>query len=205
MNFLFFFFIQGKQNKLFKTMKTITVLLFSLITLNLGSTSTTMMNDNDTFYDYPVKDIDGNDLSLEQYKGKVVLVVNVASKCGYTPQYEGLQAVYEKYNDEGLVVLGFPANNFMGQEPGTEEDIKQFCTLNYGVTFPMSSKVSVRGKDQDPLFGYLTSQPNQDFEGGIRWNFEKFLIDKDGKLQRRFRSGVEPESEELTSAIEALL
>ena len=90
-------------------------------------------------------------------------------------------------------------------EYNSKEDIKQFCTLNYGVTFPMSSKVSVRGKDQDPLFGYLTSQPNQDFEGGIRWNFEKFLIDKDGKLQRRFRSGVEPESEELTSAIEALL
>ena len=103
------------------------------------------------------------------------------------------------------MVLGFPANNFMGQEPGTEEDIKQFCTLNYGVTFPMSSKVSVRGSDQDPLFNYLTTQPNQDFEGSIRCNFEKFLIDKDGQLQRRFRSGVEPESEEITKAIEALL
>jgi len=186
-------------------MKTITLLLLGFLTLNLGNTESTMSNLNYTFYDYPVKDIDGNDLALDQYKGKVILVVNVASKCGYTPQYEGLQAVFEKYNDKGLVVLGFPANNFMGQEPGTEEDIKEFCTLNYGVTFPMSSKVSVRGKDQDPLFGYLTSQPNQDFDGGIRWNFEKFLIDKEGKLQRRFRSGVEPESDELTSAIEALL
>ena len=186
-------------------MKTLLFLLFSLITLNIGQSTETMSTDQNTLYDYVIEDIDGNKIPLGAYKGKVLLIVNVASKCGYTPQYEGLQNIYEAYNDKGLVVLGFPANNFMGQEPGTEEDIKQFCTLNYGITFPMSSKVSVRGSDQDPLFDYLTTQPNQDFEGGIRWNFEKFLIDKDGKLQRRFRSGVEPESEEITKAIEALL
>ncbi len=190
-------------------MKTLLILLFSLITLNIGQPIETMSTDKNTeqntLYDYVIQDIEGNDLSLGVYKGKVLLIVNVASRCGYTPQYEGLQNIYEIYNDKGFVVLGFPANNFMGQEPGTEEDIKQFCTLNYGVTFPMSSKVSVRGSDQDPLFTYLTSQPNEDFEGGIRWNFEKFLIDKEGNLQRRFRSGVEPESEDLTKAIEALL
>ena len=186
-------------------MKTLLFLLFSLITLNIGQPTETMSTDQNTLYDYVIEDIDGNKVPLDAYKGKVLLIVNVASKCGYTPQYEGLQNIYEAYNDKGLVVLGFPANNFMGQEPGTEEDIKQFCTLNYGVTFPMSSKVSVLGSDQDPLFSYLTTQSNQDFEGGIRWNFEKFLIDKEGKLQRRFRSGVEPESQEITKAIEALL
>ena len=160
---------------------------------------------NESIYEFPVTDIDGNEMSLEKYKGKVILIVNVASKCGYTPQYEGLQKIYEEYKDDGLVILGFPANNFNGQEPGTEEDIKQFCTLNYGVTFPMSSKVSVKGEDQDPLFSYLTSLPNEDFEGEINWNFEKFLIDKEGNLTRRFRSKVKPESEELTSAIKSLL
>lgn len=176
----------------------LTVFLSALMTLFNNSV-------NESIYEFPVKDIDGNEMSLEKYKGKVILIVNVASKCGYTPQYEGLQKIYEEYEDDGLVILGFPANNFKGQEPGTEEDIKQFCTLNYGVTFPMSSKVSVKGDDQDPLFSYLTSQPNQDFEGEINWNFEKFLIDKEGNLIRRFRSKVKPESQELKSAIKSLL
>jgi glutathione peroxidase len=173
----------------------------------LLATIMTFLNNSDVegIYDFPVTDIDGNELNLEEYKGKVLLIVNVASKCGYTPQYEGLQAIYEEYEDDGLVILGFPANNFKGQEPGTEEDIKQFCTLTYGVTFPMSSKVSVLGDDQDPLFTYLTSQPNKDFEGDIKWNFEKFLVDKEGNLIRRFRSSVKPESEELTGAIKSLL
>lgn len=173
----------------------------------LLATMMTFLNHSEIkgIYDFPVTDIDGNELNLEQYKGKVLLIVNVASKCGYTPQYEGLQAIYEEYEEDGLVILGFPANNFKGQEPGTEEDIKEFCTLNYGVTFPMSSKVSVLGDDQDPLFTYLTSQPNKDFEGEIKWNFEKFLIDKEGNLIRRFRSSVKPESKELTSAIKSLL
>ncbi len=180
-------------------MKIILTILLA-ITMSLFNNS-----DSKGIYDFPVTDIDGNELNLEQYKGKVLLIVNVASKCGYTPQYEGLQAIYEEYKDDGLVILGFPANNFKGQEPGTEEDIKQFCTLNYGVTFPMSSKVSVLGDDQDPLFTYLTTQPNKDFEGDIKWNFEKFLINKEGELTRRFRSSVKPESEEMTSSIKALL
>ncbi len=166
----------------------------------------TLFTSSDTsIYEFPLEDIDGNEMSLGKYKGQVLLVVNVASKCGYTPQYEGLQAIYEEYEDQGLVIVGFPANNFKGQEPGTEEDIKQFCTLNYGVTFPMTSKVSVLGEDQEPLFTYLTSQPNQDFEGEIKWNFEKFLIDREGNLVRRFRSAVKPESKELTDAIKEIL
>ncbi len=163
------------------------------------------MPTNDTIYDFILTDIDGETMPLIDYQGKVILIVNVASKCGYTPQYEGLQTLFEEYKNDGLVIIGFPANNFMGQEPGSNEDIKQFCTLNYGVDFPMSSKVSVKGKDQHPLFTYLTSLPNQDFDGAIKWNFEKFLFDKEGNLVRRFRSSVKPESEELTSAVKALL
>jgi len=159
-------------------------------------------NDETAFYNFNVQNIDGEEISLSEYKGKVVLVVNVASKCGYTPQYEGLQNIYESHKDDGLVILGFPANNFNGQEPGSDEQIKQFCTLEYGVDFPMFSKVSVKGDDQAELFNYLTSQANPDFEGEIKWNFEKFLIDKNGSLQRRFRSDVKPESEELLSAVE---
>ncbi|WP_018128040.1 glutathione peroxidase [Balneola vulgaris] len=159
----------------------------------------------DSIYEFTRNDIDGNATPLSMYKGKTVLIVNVASKCGYTPQYEGLQKIYETYKDDGFVILGFPANNFKGQEPGTDEEIKQFCTLEYGVEFPMFSKVSVKGDDQDELFTYLTSLENPDFTGEIKWNFEKFLVSKDGTLIRRFRSGVKPESKELTSAIEAEL
>jgi glutathione peroxidase len=160
---------------------------------------------NESIYDFPLTDIDGNEMTLEAYKGNVLLIVNVASKCGYTPQYEGLQSIYEEFKDDGLVVIGFPANNFRGQEPGTNEDIKQFCRLEYGVEFPMAAKVSVKGDDQAPLFTYLTSLENQDFDGDIKWNFEKFLIDREGNLIRRFRSSVKPESETLTSAIKSLL
>lgn len=163
-------------------------------------------NENpNSIYEFKLKNIDGKEVSLDSYKGKAVLIVNVASKCGYTPQYEGLQALYETYKDEGLVILGFPANNFKGQEPGSNEDIKQFCTLEYGVEFPMFSKVSVKGDDQAELFKYLTSLDNPDFTGDIEWNFEKFLISKEGTLQRRFRSKVKPQSEELVSAIESEL
>lgn len=160
---------------------------------------------NESIYDFPLTDIDGNEMTLEAYKGNVLLIVNVASKCGYTPQYEGLQTIYEEFKDDGLVVIGFPANNFRGQEPGSNEDIKQFCRLEYGVEFPMAAKVSVKGGDQAPLFIYLTSLKNQDFDGDIKWNFEKFLIDREGNLIRRFRSSVKPESETLTSAIKSLL
>ncbi len=180
-------------------MKILTMLFLAMI---LQSPS---FNHDDSIYDFPFEDIDGKETSLSEYKGKVLLILNVASKCGYTPQYEGLQAIYEKYKDKGLVIVGFPANNFKGQEPGTEEEIKEFCTLNYGVTFPLASKVSVIGEDQAPLFEYLTSLSNPDFTGDIEWNFEKFLIDREGNLQRRFRSATKPESKELISAIEKLL
>lgn len=164
--------------------------------------STSMSNQNTTLYNFTVDNIDGESVSLSKYKGNVILIVNVASKCGYTPQYEGLQSLYESYKDQGLVILGFPANNFKGQEPGTNEEIKQFCTLEYGVEFPMFSKVSVKGEDQAELFRYLTQQSNPDFTGDINWNFEKFLIDKEGNLKRRFRSGVKPLSDELKEAVE---
>lgn len=173
-----------------------------LLSLIIFTTGLLMTDNTDTsIYNFNLKDIDGNEVSLEQYKGKVLMIVNVASKCGYTPQYEGLQNIYESYKDEGFVILGFPANNFKGQEPGSNEEIKEFCTLEYGVEFPMFSKVSVKGDDQADLFKYLTSQPNPDFEGDIEWNFEKFLISKDGSLERRFRSAVKPESKEITEAI----
>jgi len=173
-------------------------ILSILITLILGIG---MNTNSDSIFDYKMKDIDGKEVSLDKYKGKVILVVNVASKCGYTPQYEGLQKLYERYKDNGLVILGFPANNFNGQEPGSDEEIKQFCTLNYGVGFPMFSKVSVKGEDQAELFSFLTQAQNPDFTGEIKWNFEKFLINKEGDLIRRFRSNVEPESDEIVSAV----
>ena len=174
-----------------------------LITALLALMATTLNTEQRTsVYEFKVQNIDGEEVTLSQYEGKVILIVNVASKCGYTPQYEGLQNIYEKYKDEDFVILGFPANNFNGQEPGSNEEIKQFCTLEYGVEFPMFSKVSVKGDDQAELFSYLTSQPNEDFDGEIKWNFEKFLVDKNGSLQRRFRSNVKPESQELIQAIE---
>ena len=148
-------------------------------------------------YDFKLKSIDGKDFSLKKFKGKKVLIVNTASKCGFTPQYTELQKLSEQYKDK-LVVVGFPANNFGGQEPGTNEDIKSFCHDNFSVTFPMSGKVSVKGLDIDPLFQYLTTAPNPDFTGDIKWNFEKFLIDENGNLIHRFRSAVTPLSPEIT-------
>jgi len=156
-------------------------------------------------HDFEIKTINGEELSLETYKGNVILIVNTASECGYTPQYEALQSVYQSYKDEGLVILGFPANNFGGQEPGSEEEIMQFCQVNYGVTFPLSAKVSVLGDDIDPLFNFLTSQDNQSFTGDIKWNFEKFLINKEGELVKRFRSKIKPDSKELITSIESEL
>ncbi|MCD9188184.1 MAG: glutathione peroxidase [Pyrinomonadaceae bacterium] len=153
-----------------------------------------------------MKDIDGKDVKLDTYKGKVSLVVNTASKCGLTPQYEGLQALYDKYKDRGFVILGFPANNFMGQEPGTEKEIKDFCTLNYKVTFPMFSKISVKGTDQHPFYTYLTNkESNPGFDGDITWNFEKFLVGKDGKVLARFSPKTKPDDPKIAEAIEAAL
>jgi glutathione peroxidase len=151
-------------------------------------------------YEFKLKTIDGQDFSLAKYRGKKVLVVNTASKCGYTPQYAELQKLADLYKDK-LVVVGFPANNFGGQEPGANTEIKTFCQKNYGVTFPLSTKVSVKGDDICPLFKYLTEEPNPDFTGEIKWNFEKFLIDEDGKLIHRFRSEVTPLDSRITTKI----
>lgn len=157
-------------------------------------------------YSFTLKNIDGQDVSLGSYTGKVLLVVNTASKCGFTKQYAGLEALYKKYASKGLVVLGFPANNFMGQEPGSNEQIKQFCTASYGVTFPMFSKISVKGDDQHPLYRYLTEkESNPEFAGAIAWNFNKFLIGRDGKIINRFGSKTTPEDADLLKAVEGAL
>jgi glutathione peroxidase len=150
--------------------------------------------------DFVVKDIDGKDFDLAQLKGKVVLIVNVASKCGYTPQYAGLEKLYEANKDAGLVIVGFPANNFKGQEPGNNDEIKQFCTSKYNVTFPMMSKISVKGDDKHPLYQLLTGE-----KGEVTWNFNKFLIGRDGKLIEHFDSKAKPDDEKLTGAIENAL
>ncbi|HTM50751.1 MAG TPA: glutathione peroxidase [Bryobacteraceae bacterium] len=152
-------------------------------------------------HEFTLPSIDGAPAPLSEYKGKVALLVNVASQCGYTPQYAGLQKLYERYKDKGFVVLGFPANDFGAQEPGTNEEIKTFCTRNYRVTFPMFSKISVKGSGQAPLYKFLTGSGG----GEVQWNFTKFLIDGSGKVIGRFESGVEPDSAELIGAVEKAL
>jgi glutathione peroxidase len=152
-------------------------------------------------HEFTLPAIDGAPAPLSAYKGKVVLIVNVASKCGYTPQYAGLEKLYEKYKDNGFVILGFPANNFGAQEPGTNEEIKTFCSRNYNVTFPMYSKISVTGDDKAPLYQYLTGATS----GEIKWNFTKFLVDGDGKIIARFEPKVAPDSPELIAAVEKAL
>lgn len=154
-----------------------------------------------SFYDFNVIGLDGKSVNLSQFKGKKVLIVNTASECGFTPQYEGLQQLQLKYKDK-LVIIGFPANNFGKQEPGSNEEIANFCSSKFHVTFPMSAKVSVKGDDIDPLFKWLTETPNPDFTGSIKWNFEKFLLDENGQLIHRFRSFTKPMSEDITKAID---
>jgi glutathione peroxidase len=156
-------------------------------------------------YSFTLNSIDGKPAPLADYKGKVVLVVNVASQCGYTPQYSALEATYEKYRDQGFVILGFPANNFGAQEPGTNEEIKTFCTRKYSVTFPMYAKISVKGPDQSPLYAYLTKDTAPGITGDIKWNFTKFLIDRNGNVLQRFEPAVTPDSKEVVSAIEKQL
>ncbi len=158
-----------------------------------------------SLYDFTVKDIDGKIVPLKKYKGKVILLVNTASKCGFTKQYADLVKLATDYTEKGLVVLGFPANNFGQQEPGTNKEIKFFCQENYQVNFPMFAKSSVVGKDQAPLFKFLTTQKNPDFIGPIKWNFEKFLIGQKGELLRRFRSKDNPNGETIIKAIEKAL
>lgn len=156
--------------------------------------------------DFKMKSIDGKEVDLNQYRGKVVLLVNVASKCGATPQYDGLQKLYEKYNKEGFVIVGVPANEFGKQEPGTNEEIAKFCSTEYKVTFPMMAKVVVKGQGISPLYDYLTSKETDPaFAGPIGWNFEKFLISREGKVVGRFKTGVEPSDEKLVGAVKAEL
>ncbi|BCM93721.1 glutathione peroxidase BsaA [Abditibacteriota bacterium] len=158
-----------------------------------------------SFLDFKTESLTGKPVDLSQYKGKVILVINTASKCGNTPQYDGLEKLYKDNVDKGLVIIGFPANNFGGQEPGTNAEIGEFCQKNYGVTFPMMAKTSVKGDDQSPIFAYLTKEANPELTGDIDWNFAKFLISRDGELVARFKSRVQPNSVELGDAIKAEL
>ncbi len=159
-----------------------------------------------SIYQFNMKSIDGQPVKLKHYKGKVVMVVNVASRCGYTPQYAGLEKLYEQYKDRGFVIVGVPANNFAQQEPGTNEEIKKFCSTKYNVTFPMMSKVSVKGDDKTPLYQYLTSATEDpQFGGEIKWNFTKFLVGRDGKLVARFEPAITPDSPQVKAAIESAL
>jgi glutathione peroxidase len=159
--------------------------------------------DDAVLYGFTMKTIDGTPKSLGEYRGKALLIVNTASECGYTPQYAGLEKLYERYRDRGFTVLAFPANNFFGQEPGTDAQIKQFCSSRYGTQFDLFSKISVKGKDQHPLYAYLTNVKG--FEGKITWNFNKFLVDPSGAVVARYPSGVEPTSSELTAKLESIL
>jgi glutathione peroxidase len=157
-------------------------------------------------YDFTLNSIDGQPSPLSSFKGKVVMLVNVASKCGYTPQYSALESTYEKYKDRGLVIVGIPANNFGAQEPGTNEEIKTFCSRKYNVTFPMMAKVSVKGLDQTPLYQFLTDKTLNPTTGGeIKWNFTKFIFDRDGNAIARFEPEVTPDSSQVTAAIEKAL
>jgi glutathione peroxidase len=158
-----------------------------------------------TLYDIPLKDIHGKSTSLKAYKGKTLLLVNVASKCGLTPQYSALEAIQKKYKDKGFVVLGFPSNDFGGQEPGTNEEIQEFCSTKYNVTFPLFDKVHVKeGPEQHALYKALTGE-GAPFPGEVKWNFGKFLISKDGKIVKRFEPPTKPDSTEVTEAVEAAL
>ena len=180
------------------------MLRFLVVLLFLFSTA--LAADKKGVYDFTLDSIDGKPVSLSSYKGKVLMLVNVASKCGYTPQYTALESTYEKYRDRGLVIVGVPANNFGGQEPGTNQEIKTFCTRNFKVSFPLMSKVSVKGDDTTPLYKYLTSAaPNAKTAGGIKWNFTKFLVDRNGNVVSRFEPATTPDSPEVTAAIEQAL
>ncbi|MDA3800213.1 MAG: glutathione peroxidase [Kiritimatiellae bacterium] len=160
------------------------------------------MKISESIYDIGVTTMAGEEITLEKYKGKTILIVNTASKCGYTKQFDGLQELYEAYKDKGFVILGFPSNNFLHQDPGSNKEILQFCKLNYGVTFPMFEKISVKGEGMHPLYVYLTSEVSDpDFAGKITWNFNKFLISKDGQIIDRFKSGDRPMDSKITNAV----
>lgn len=174
---------------------------FTILTTLIIMTSTSIFGQS--IYDYTVKDIDGNDFPMEQLKGKKIMIVNVASKCGFTPQYEQLQAVYEKYKDDGFIIIGFPANNFMKQEPGSNDEIKEFCTLIYGVTFPMMSKISVKGDDMAPIYKWLTEKDLNGYKNSsVKWNFQKYLINEEGLLEMVVKPMTKPDNDKIIEWIE---
>jgi len=178
--------------------------LILILTLCLACAS--LSAEPKSIYQFTMNSIDGQPVSLKSFQGKVVLLVNVASKCGFTPQYTALEAVYEKYKSRGLVIVGIPANNFMSQEPGTNAEIKTFCSTKYNVTFPMMAKISVKGDDQTPLYTFLTGKATDpQFAGDIKWNFTKFLFDRNGNPVARFEPKVTPDSGDVTAAIESAL
>ena len=177
----------------------IIALLSALLVAQVVSAETTS-----SLYDIPLKDINGKPTSLKSYQGKTILVVNVASKCGLTPQYSALEALHKKYQSKGLVVLGFPCNDFNGQEPGSNTEIQQFCSSKYDVTFPLFDKLHVKGPEQHPLYAALTGEKSP-FPGDVKWNFGKFLISRDGKIVKRFEPKTTPDSAEVTEAVEAAI
>ena len=186
-------------------MKLSAILLSATVICGCGSVSSEEVKMPD-FYDIKVSTIDGEAITMGKYKGKVLLIVNTASKCGFTRQYDGLQKLYAEYKDKGLVILGFPSNDFMRQEPGSDSEISNFCRVNYGVEFPMFAKIKVKGDDQHILYKWLTSEKtNPDHAGKISWNFNKFLISREGKVLNRFGSRTEPQDPELVKALEAAL
>ncbi len=172
--------------------------------LGLILMGTTSLLAQSSIYSFGLVGIDGSPMPFDYYRGEVMLIVNVASQCGYTPQYSALESVYTKYKDQGLVVVGFPANNFGGQEPGTNQEIKTFCSRKYNVTFPMYSKISVKGTDQAPLYKFLIKE-DPTHSGDIKWNFTKFLVDRKGNVVRRFEPAVTPDDPQVIAAIEKLL
>jgi glutathione peroxidase len=182
------------------------VTMMKLIFVLLFFAATTVLAADKSVYDFTLHSIDGQPAPLSAYKGKVVLLVNVASRCGFTPQYTALEAIYEKYKDRGFVIVGIPANNFGAQEPGTNQEIKTFCTSKYQVTFPMMAKISVKGDDQAPLYQFLTDKTAHPETGGdIQWNFTKFLVGPNGHIVARFEPDVTPDAPQVTAAIEKAL
>jgi len=189
-----------------RTVLTCATILFTLGEPMVTAAASPQSKKAPSIYNFTMKNIDGKEVPLERYKGKVILIVNVASKCGNTPQYKELEELFQAYKEKGFMVLGFPANNFGGQEPGSNEEIKSFCTTTYGVSFDLFSKISVKGSDQHPLYTYLTSEKtNPEFAGGVSWNFQKYLIDGSGKVVAKFAPKVKPMSDEVRTAVEAAL
>lgn len=179
---------------------TFIITLFILTMENLQAQNNA---DNQTIYQFTVEDINGNPFALADLKGKKVMIVNTASKCGLTPQYKELEALYQQYKDRDFIIIGFPANNFLGQEPGSNEQIASFCSINYGVTFPMMSKISVKGKNMHPLYQFLTQKSKNGVEDSkVKWNFQKYLIGRDGKLEKVIDPKTLPSSDEVKQWIE---